>query len=83
MGRELGDDEPDPVYLGVAEPRVGVGLERPLRGRRAVAMVLEVAFDALVVNDPAGRRDVALLHRQHHVVLQRLGRSLHQDVVGG
>src|SRR5829696_6816328 len=46
-------------------------------------MVLEVALDALVTYDPAWGRDVTLLHREHHVVLQRLGRALHQHVVGG
>src|SRR5215210_2453515 len=46
VGRELGDDEADPVHLGVAEPRVGVGLQRPLRDRRTVPVVLEVALDA-------------------------------------
>ncbi len=35
----------------------------------------------LVVDDPARRRDVALLHAQHDVVLQRLGVPLHQQVV--
>src|SRR5829696_1579024 len=83
VGRELGDDEADPGHLGVAEPRVGVGLQCPLGDRRTVPVVLEVALDALVVHDPAGRSDVALLHRQYHVVLQRLGRALHQDVIGG
>src|ERR671920_835073 len=36
IGRELGDDEADFVYLGVAEPGVGMRLQRPLRDRRAV-----------------------------------------------
>src|ERR671920_2451900 len=83
VGRELGDDEADLIHLGVAEPRVGVSLQRPLRDRRTVPVVLEVALDALVVHDPAGCCDVALLHRKYHVVLQRLGRALHQDIVGG
>src|SRR5918993_4294244 len=45
-------------------------------------MVFEVAHDALVVDDPARGSDVALLHGEHHVVLQSLGRAFYQDVVG-
>ena len=36
---------------------------------------------ALVVDDAADGRDVALLHRQHDVVLERLVEALDQDVV--
>jgi hypothetical protein len=45
-------------------------------------VVLEGAPALLVVDDPAHRRDVALLHRQDHVVLERLGVPLDQEVVG-
>jgi hypothetical protein len=47
-----------------------------------VPVVLEVGTAAFVVHDPAGRRDVALLHRQDDVVVQRLGEALDEDAVG-
>jgi hypothetical protein len=43
--RHLGDQLPDAVQLGVAQPRVGVRLQGALR-LRAVALVLEVVPDA-------------------------------------
>ena len=52
-GRDLGDELADAVQLGVAQPRVGVRLQRPLRLGGAVALVLEVAAHPLVV-DVAG-----------------------------
>ena len=69
------------LELGPAEPRVGVRLQRPLADRRAVAVVGEVRRAGLVVDDAAGRRDVALLHRQDDVVLERLGVPLDEQVV--
>ncbi len=81
VGRDLLHHLAAAAQLAPAEPRVGVGLERPLRDRRPVARVLEVLGDALVLHHPARRRDVALLHRQHDVVLERLRAALHQQVV--
>ena len=40
--RQFRDDVTDPVDLGVAEQRVGVRLQRALRHRRAVSVMLEV-----------------------------------------
>ena len=67
----------------MAEQRVGVGLQCPLRDGRAVAVMLEVVVHILVVDDAAGRGDIALLHRQHDVVVERLVESLDQHVVAG
>jgi hypothetical protein len=58
-----------------------VGLERSLGDGGAVAGVLEVACDPLVVHHAARRRDVALLHRENDIVLERLRASLHEQVV--
>src|SRR5215210_2930314 len=57
-------------------------LQRALRDSSTVPMVLEVVLDSPVAYDPARGGDVALLHGEHDVVLQGLGRSLNQDVVG-
>src|SRR5699024_9096868 len=68
---------------GVAEPRIGVSLQCPLRHRGAVAMVFEVVADALVAHDAAGSGDIALLHGQDDIVLQGLGTALDENVVRG
>ena len=81
--RDLGDDVPDPVELGVAEQRVGVHLERPLAHHGAVPLVVEVLVDGRRVDEAAHGRHVGLLHRQHHVVVERLAVALDEDVVRG
>ena len=81
VGRDLGDHEADTAHLGVAEQRVGVHLQRPLADHGAVALVLEVVADRLVVDEAAQRRHVGLLHREHHVVVEGLAVPLHEQVV--
>ena len=81
VGRDLGDDVPDPVDLGVPEQRVGVHLQRPLADHRAVPLVLEVGLDLGGVDEAAHGGHVGLLHREHHVVVERLGVALDQQVV--
>ena len=58
-------------------------LQRALGDRGAVALVLEVLVQLAVVDDAARRRHVALLHRQHDVVVERLRAALDEQVVRG
>ena len=80
-GDDLGDDVPDAVQLRVPEQRIGVRLERALAHDGAVSLVLEVATRPCRVDEPAERGDVRLLHRQDHVVVERLADALDQQVV--
>ena len=84
--RVLGDDEPGrraagAGQLGPAEEPVGVGLQGALADRRPVTVVLEEAGDAPGRRRPGWGGDVALLEREHHVVVERLGEALDQHVV--
>ncbi len=79
--RELGDDVPDAVDRGVPEQLVGVRLQRALADDGAVALVVEVALDRGPVDEAAHRRDIRLLHAQHHVVVEALVEALDEDVV--
>ena len=56
-------------------------LQGALRLGRAVALVLEVARDPLVVDVARHRRGLGLLHVDDDVVLQGLGVALEQHVV--
>ena len=56
-------------------------LQRALGHRRPVALVLEVVADRGVVHHAGGGRDVALLDREHDVILQRLRAALDQQAV--
>ena len=60
VGRDFAHHEADPVDVGVTEQGVGVCLQRPLGHGRAVPMMLEVFPHLAVVDDAAGRGDVAL-----------------------
>ncbi len=80
---ELAHDEADPVQRRVAQQPVGVGLQRALGENRALPVVHEPLGDR-GVGDHAGRRGhVALLHREHDVVVQRLVEPLDEHGVGG
>ena len=81
--RDFADHEADPVDVGVTEQRVGVRLQRALRHRGAVPVMLEVLVYIRIVDHPAGCGDVALLDRQHGVVVERLAESLDQHGVRG
>src|SRR3954466_7695888 len=65
------------------QPRARVRRERALGDRRPVALVLEVLVQLAPVDHAARRGDVALLHRQHDVVVERLRPALDEQVVGG
>ena len=87
IGGVFADHEPGRAsvhgHAGPAQKTVGVRLQGALGERGPVPVVFESRVQVRLVDDPAGRRDVALLQGQDDVVVQRLGEALDQHVVGG